>query len=86
MLRIFSLIFFIITVFVNNIAIANNDVLSSILSMEDRADFIDDITQKRVDTLLPRLMAETDWCNRGWPGCARRYARWAADQTDSSSS
>jgi Xaa-Pro aminopeptidase len=33
---------------------------SDILSMRDRADFIDSITKKRVKTLLPKLMNDTD--------------------------
>jgi hypothetical protein len=34
--------------------------MSNILSMQERADFIDEISQKRVQQLLPRLMRETN--------------------------
>jgi Xaa-Pro aminopeptidase len=60
MLRTLYFIFFAITLSVNNAATANNDALNSIFTMQDRADFVDNITRQRVEKLLPRLMAETD--------------------------
>jgi hypothetical protein len=40
-------------------AIAGQKAVNNILSMQERAVFIDNITQKRVSQLLPRLMDET---------------------------
>ena len=38
----------------------NTTAINNILSMQERADFIDEISQKRVQQLLPRLMKETN--------------------------
>lgn len=40
--------------------LASSNAYTEILSMRERAEFIDDITQKRVQTLLPQLMTETN--------------------------
>ena len=51
--------FFILIATIQTVQAQNTKAVHNILSMQERAEFIDRITQQRVQQLLPRLMAET---------------------------
>ena len=51
--------FFILIATIQTVQAQNTKAVHNILSMQERAEFIDRITQQRVQQLLPRLMTET---------------------------
>ena len=59
MQMIFRLFMITWCVILSSSAVAHQKAVHTILSMQERAIFINDITQKRVSQLLPRLMDET---------------------------
>ncbi len=56
----FLFCFFILLSILQPVLAKESDAIKNILSMKQRAEFIDEMSQKRVQQLLPRLMKETD--------------------------
>lgn len=56
----FLFCFFILLSILQPVVAKESDAIKNILSMKQRAEFIDEMSQKRVQQLLPRLMKDTD--------------------------
>ena len=57
--KLFVLLFFVLSSSSIQVIARDTNAVDSIFSMQERANFINEITQKRVEKLLPRLMTES---------------------------